>query len=41
MVYVPPPDLESRAEIISIALRGVATDDAVDVQDLARYDDGH
>ena len=36
-VYVPPPDLASRREILAIALRGVPTEAAsVDLDEVAR-----
>jgi SpoVK/Ycf46/Vps4 family AAA+-type ATPase len=36
MVYVPPPDVASRTEILSIAMRGVPIAHDVDLQALAR-----
>jgi ATP-dependent Zn protease len=38
MVYVPPPDVASRTEILSIAMRGVPIAHDVDLQALARSD---
>jgi ATP-dependent Zn protease len=35
-VYVGPPDLPSRAEILAIALKGVPTDPGVDLAAIAR-----
>lgn len=35
-VYVPPPDLRSRREILAIALRGVPVDGDVDLETVAR-----
>lgn len=35
-IYVPPPDRESRVEILGIALRGVPVEDKLDVEHLAR-----
>jgi SpoVK/Ycf46/Vps4 family AAA+-type ATPase len=35
-IYVAPPDLESRTDILKISLRGVSTE-ALNLEELARY----
>lgn len=36
-VYVPPPDLPSRREILAIATRGIPLDGDVNLDAVARY----
>jgi transitional endoplasmic reticulum ATPase len=38
--YVPPPDFNARRDIFKIHMKGVPTDGAVDVEELARLADG-
>ncbi|PLW34742.1 hypothetical protein PCANC_10443 [Puccinia coronata f. sp. avenae] len=41
ILYVGPPDLQSRAEILAINFRNMAVDPAVDIQALAALTDGY